>query len=283
MEIQLIQRRACLALLSALLCFAPLTASASVYLATPNINALSSGLVGYWPLDGETTNWSTGFSSDVSGNGNNGILTGMSTTTTPVIGKMGGALTTGITSYVSATSNNFPIGGSARTISAWIKPTTLTSSEADFFQYGSKSSGLANIIGIISFHPFYSAWIGDLECNSITVSAGTWSFITFTNTSASTGTLYYNGVPCASGSVGNTINTASAAPACFGNVCGDTSRYMTGAVDDVRVYNRALSAQEIQMLYEMGTFNLGNTPTVNSPFSIAQGGTQFRPRRLLAA
>jgi hypothetical protein len=40
----------------------------------------------------------------------------------------------------------------------------------------------------------------------------------------------------------------------FGNTCGFTpsSQYFTGTIDEVRIYNRALSAQEVQQLYLMG-------------------------------
>src|SRR5271167_3766952 len=39
---------------------APRPASASVVLAHANTTSLSTGLIGYWPLDGNTINWKTG-------------------------------------------------------------------------------------------------------------------------------------------------------------------------------------------------------------------------------
>jgi hypothetical protein len=59
----------------------------------------------------------------------------------------------------------------------------MNGGETDFFQYGIESSGNSNILGISSAHPFYSACVGSLSCNSVTISAGTWSFIAFTNSS----------------------------------------------------------------------------------------------------
>ncbi len=42
---------------------------------------LSTGLVGYWTLDGSKTNWATGKTTDSSGLGNTGQLIAMSTST----------------------------------------------------------------------------------------------------------------------------------------------------------------------------------------------------------
>ena len=44
------------------------------------------------------------------------------------------------------------------------------------------------------------------------------------------------------------INTSSAANVCIGAFSGDG--YFTGRIDDVRIYNRALRAEEIQELYQ---------------------------------
>ena len=47
---------------------------------------ISNGLVGYWTFDGKDTNWTTGQTRDLSGNGNNGSLAFMSTSSSPAIG-----------------------------------------------------------------------------------------------------------------------------------------------------------------------------------------------------
>jgi hypothetical protein len=51
----------------------------------------------------------------------------------------------------------------------------------------------------------------------------------------------------APGSVPSVTGTTrlGSSPATFGD-------YMDGSIDDVRIYNRALSAQEVQQLYSMG-------------------------------
>jgi hypothetical protein len=80
----------------------PSPSSAATIGVPSNYLTLSSGLVGYWPLDGKNTNWSTGQTLDLSGQGNTGQLINMSTTTSPVAGKIGQALNfNGSNSYVS--------------------------------------------------------------------------------------------------------------------------------------------------------------------------------------
>src|SRR5580704_476999 len=53
---------------------------------------ITTGLVGYWPLDTNTTSWTTDTTNDISGNGNTGTMVNMSTTTSPVPGEIGQAL-----------------------------------------------------------------------------------------------------------------------------------------------------------------------------------------------
>jgi hypothetical protein len=67
-------------------------AQARILLGSSNNSSLSNGLVGYWPLDGAVTNWNTGTTLDLSGSGNTGSLVSLSTTSSPVAGKIGQAL-----------------------------------------------------------------------------------------------------------------------------------------------------------------------------------------------
>src|SRR5437764_1094046 len=70
-----------------------------------------SGLVGWWPGDGNAN--------DVGG-GSNGTLQG---NVTFVPGMVGQAFNFDGNSYVDASDSNLPVGNSSATISAWIKTT----------------------------------------------------------------------------------------------------------------------------------------------------------------
>ena len=79
------------------------------------------------------------------------------------------------------------------------------------------------------------------------VGNGTWRHICGTN-DGTTSRLYIDGVLDASA----TESVSSLQPTVtFGHWQGGT-RYLNGLIDDVRIYNRALSPDEIKRLYNMG-------------------------------
>jgi hypothetical protein len=87
---------------------------------------LSSGLVGWWTMDGGDTVWSSataGYELDHSGNGNTGTLTNMSRATSPTIGKIGQALSfDGVSSYIQTANNSgYTSPSQPLTISFWMK------------------------------------------------------------------------------------------------------------------------------------------------------------------
>lgn len=90
---------------------------------------LDDGLVGYWSMNNQDLNWSTGTVYDRSGQGNNGSMISLGTTTSPVQGKMGQAMR-----FVSASSQKINVPSSSSlniagemTISAWIKKSSTGS------------------------------------------------------------------------------------------------------------------------------------------------------------
>jgi hypothetical protein len=70
--------------------------------------------------------------------------------------------------------------------------------------------------------------------------------------SGNSGYIYLNGVQDGTATqAGATRNTA--APIQIGaRTNGDNTRYWDGSLDDVRIYNRALSAEEVKRLYQLG-------------------------------
>ena len=70
-------------------CATALPAEAVIRIGDPNTTSLTTGLVGYWPLDGSVTKWATGQTQDLSGNSHTGQLINMSTSTSPTQGEMG--------------------------------------------------------------------------------------------------------------------------------------------------------------------------------------------------
>ena len=107
---------------AALATLAPHPAFAVIRLGNPNTVSLSNGLVGYWPLDGAVTNWTTKTTRDLSGSGNSGTIYTLGTTTSPVVGKIGQAFTfNGVLQYVSVADATPLDVGDVVSYSLWIK------------------------------------------------------------------------------------------------------------------------------------------------------------------
>jgi hypothetical protein len=226
-----------------------------------NTTALSSGLVGYWTFDGGATHWNTGKVDDVSGHGNTGQLINMSTTTSPVPGKIGQALkfVRSNSQYINLNNPSaldLTTGTSPITVSAWIKTDSVivnsilgivkrgaqySSLQTDQYDLETSAAGLVFAMGngSVAAHP---------QSGNVLV-PNTWYFVTGV-ADATTVYLYVNGAlastsPRASGS------PPASAVTYIGSV-NSNQFYFLGSIDDVRIYNRALSASEVQALYSMG-------------------------------
>ena len=110
--------------------------------------ALTDGLVGYCTFDGKDTNWATSKTNDLSGNGNTGTMTSMSTTTSPVVGKIGQGLKfDGVDDYVNVVDSASLDVGNAFTLSAWIKVNVLGSESIISKDYTVSPDTIPYVIG----------------------------------------------------------------------------------------------------------------------------------------
>ena len=200
---------------------------------------LTDGLAAYYPFNGNAN--------DESGNGNNGTVYG-ATLSSDRFGNLNSAYSfDGIDDYVRIPdSDSLDITGDL-TISAWLNTDT-----SDF------SIIFSNVLQV-SPHDGYSLEIsqgkvrfmsGDqLFYGNTQLNTGTWKHIAVT-LSGTTATSYVDGVFDSSGTVGipttNTIDqTIGASDLPF--------YFFQGIIDDIRIYNRALSEVEIQ---ELQTLNV---------------------------
>src|SRR3989338_157094 len=242
-----------LALLVVLLVF-PLSASASARLQMPpNYLTTGSGLVGYWTFDGKDTNWGTNKTNDLSGQGNTGTLTSMSTTTSPAIGKIGQGL-------------KFSNAAQSEVL------TTFTQQLNDFtacaWFYVNNADVLTNNYQRIIDKAYDTGfWMGHQGGGGASdqwgggVISGTYIFVTLATNqwhhlcskrSGTTLTIIGDG-----GSVTNTVTVSGAALSTIplriaSSYNAPINDALTGKVDDVRIYNRALSAGEVLNLYNIG-------------------------------
>ena len=205
---------------------------------------------------------------DLSGNGNNGTISGATWTTS---GRYGNALSFNGTNAL-VTVNNAPSLQltSAMTLEAWVYPTTVNSTWQDVIYKGNDNYYLEGTSSN-SGHPVAGAIVGGVYAAAIgpnSLTANTWAHLAETYDGA-TVRLYVNGWQVASHAQTGAIAT-STNPLQIG---GDSiyGQYFAGRIDEVRIYNLALSVAEIQS-------------DLNTPLGPGQPDTQppTAPANLLA-
>ena len=205
--------------------------------------SLKEGLVGAWI---PSVSGSGFLLPDVSGRNNHGTLTNMASNDW-VSSQYGRALDfDGSNDYVEVGNLRLMSG----TLSMWLKPTTVTGDLRLFSQL----TGASNQAGALSINQNLgetgSVWVWDgstwqrLSANN-TLAAGAWQnlCVIYTGTNA---TSYVNGV---------VRNTATTAFSFNGVSAGIGAKFLLnygntfpGQLDDIRIYNRALSESEIRIL-----------------------------------
>ena len=218
------------------------------------IGSLNCGLVGYWTFNNQDMNWKTGTVTDSSGSGNTGQLIGMSTTTSPVAGKMGQGLGfNGTNSAVRITSAITTY----KTISLWFKLNNTTTAYQSLFTQiaGSNSESRAYYYpakGIVVQIKDAPGCFFESSTDAVTPNLSANKWYHFVLVLGSTQSIaYLNGAVSSTTPTGNCVpNTGGDIPALGRGY--NTGFYLNGAEDDVRIYNRALSAAEVKQLYMAG-------------------------------
>ncbi|HVW66654.1 MAG TPA: LamG-like jellyroll fold domain-containing protein [Candidatus Peribacteraceae bacterium] len=248
---------------------------------TFNNLTLNNGLVGYWKLDDGT---GSSIARDSSGNGNNGTLTNGPTWSTSVPNTRfydpKSLHFDGVDDYVSVPDSSALQLSNHLTVATWVKSTTAGSDIGIIrkdTQIGTRYLwGLAYISGVIQAQ-YYNGTV--YRVSSSTANDNVWRHAVMT-INGTTMTLYINGVSQGTATISGTqgIPTGEmdigAEPPAIGI---SRTSYMIGSLDDVRIYNRALSASEVSHLasgYQntgSGNYVLGAALTVNGNLNIVSG------------
>jgi len=180
---------------------------------------------------------------DTSGNGNNGTLQGGASWTTS--GKYGGAISfNGTNAYINVPNSSSLQVTSAMTLEAWVNPSLVNGAWRDVIYKGNDNYYLeADSTGI---KPVAGGTFGGSNGNAIGTGAltvNTWAHLAGTYDGA-TLRLYVNGVQVSSVAKTGAITASTNAL----QIGGDSiyGQYFPGTIDEIRIYNRALSATEIQ-------------------------------------
>ena len=245
---------------------------------TPLAPNLQNGLVGYWPFCGNAN--------DESGNGNNGVVNG-ATLAEDRFGNVGSAYSfDGNDGITMPPSDILNIGLSDFSISLFMKP--------------SNSDGLKNILGkrYYSLGNGYSVYILNgrvfsdfLDANSVTYPGSTtevalneWQHVCATFDRDGNSSIYLNGqlegsLPI-SGESGDLSNSSELFIGYFAPVgpdCFNGCLFFEGSLDDIAIYNRALTPAEIAQLYagNIAPCNLIASETQDTPVEVGGSAQMY--------
>jgi hypothetical protein len=217
----------------------------------------TSGLVGWWPFNGNAN--------DESGNGNNGNIQGAMAFTSDRYGISSSALIGNGTSSVEIpTPNALPLGNNSRTFSLYFKVNDVStlSSNRELLAYGFNSPGqrfglimINNQIGIEYAIPAnLTNWTPDTQWHHLVVSY---------DQTLDTIKLYLDNNIIINTSPAVAIGTTSCCTF-FGSLFGPINSYLysfDGNIDDIGIWDRALTQQEITDLFNGCQLSVNTQPS----------------------
>jgi hypothetical protein len=233
------------------------TASVSIYYGNPSATATStqagvfgSGLMAFYPFS-ENAGTTTGTTKDLSGTGNDLTLTSIGAPYGIVAGgPYGNALSlNGSGQWANRAAPNVPTG-SVATVEAWIYPKAYA--DATYNGIVSWSSRACNGLGFAlsiqnSGRPSMPTWCNDyVPASGTAATTNAWNHVAAVLNGQSA-TIYVNGQSLGTTTLPYIPNLSSTNLAI--GVLDYPGRYFNGMIDEVRIYNRALTAQEITSRY----------------------------------
>ena len=240
-----------------------------------NANAqswLTNGLVAYYPFSGNAN--------DASGNGNNGTINGP----TFMMDRFGYTNSALFFDTNSVSSAFFPpLGTSSRSISVWFNVAACPQ-QMTFVCYGGDTYWGTRFELKIMENGNLALDVGGAGVTTTSnYKDGKWHQFTVvapTNASLSDVILYIDGVQQTDLSYYNDppINTSGTFTLLMGQLflSGD-SRYLIGSLDDIRIFNRNLSSDEVAQLYQIESAQIVNlNKAVWLSFSNLRNGTNYQ-------
>lgn len=255
----------CKFFLAVFICGVVITASSVVYAGVIIQPAPSSGLLSYWTFDAKTIDWGSNSISDISGNGNTGTMVSMTSGGNQIAGKRAQALFfDGNVDSISLASNPVTSVSNPSSVCSWANTNDISASTGGYNQtilnlYTNSNNGIhiGNVANSGSFFASYRSggvYYGAQSTVQV-FSNNTWVHVCYVWNGSGI-TLYANGVSIASttnSDSAGTVNTIGAH-----NDLGDGA--WSGSIDDLRIYNRALSLTEIKQIYQSGALVLNSLP-----------------------
>lgn len=227
---------------------------------------LSNGLVGHWTFDGADF---AGTITDRSSSGINGYVIGGATSSMKRVGKIGQAIRfDGVNdSAEMGTSNTFNFTTGDFSVAFWIKvEDAFYDTMPIIYRMENGISGWAISTNVDKPELLTSGNGGSASNANTSLRRGVWEHVVVVR---SGGTTYYylNGASDGSGAV---VSPASNAGDDLTFGTDDLGSYIAENLDDVRIYNRALSAAEAKQLYRLGA------QKINAPSQTLTNGSTLK-------
>lgn len=252
--------------------------SAALGVSSKNNDALSNGLVGYWKMDEASWNGTAGEVIDSSGNGNNGTANCGGTCSKPTTGsgKFGnGGVFDGVDDYVGINYTN---------------PTTATSVVAWFKRLGVPAGGYHIITGGANVEISINEGGGYIRTGVTTATQGRQVFNSgsgLVDGNWHQVAMTYDGTNLVS-FIDGTQTASNPVSGSLSGIADEIGRYLSnsyaanGRIDEVRIYNRALSPREVRDLYNFApgpkayySFDEGSGTTLRDTSGNGYDSTSF--------
>ena len=205
------------------------------------------GLVAWYKFDGNAN--------DSSGNGNNGVVHG-ATLTADRFGNPNGAYSFGGDDWIQvANSASLSLPTKAMSFCVWMR-TEVEDGWVPFLSKGTSSRQYGFELGYgrettLFINDYNGTGCGRdvfVAVDSVSLNSGAWHFVVLTYDGNEI-KAYANGELIASRAVEDSF-VANSSDLYIGKDIPEVTEYFSGAMDDLRIYNRALSAAEVKALYE---------------------------------
>ena len=227
---------------------------------------INDGLVGHWTFDTEWTTNTTAY--DRSGNGNDGTLNGGLSLADQVTGQNGEAL-----DFVKADTDYIDAGSDASISNTGGKITVVANVYLDnndtFQTIVSNARDCCGVYDGINYVYRYGGqqitarlWNSTGASNSFqdptAITAGQWVQLAFTYDDAQL--IHYRDAVADAPIAGvNSLGAPASSSLKIGRLGTNATHYFDGKMDDVKIYNDALTSNQISELYRMDTSSVVNT------------------------
>jgi len=196
------------------------------------------GVVGKWPADGNTN--------DIVG-GNQATLVGGATFAP---GKVGKAFSLdGVDDWVSIKLKNTPTGDAPHSIAAWLNPKSLPSKRSWILLWGNPGTGSHHWLQISAGNTQFGPWNGSQVTPPLPINKWTHVAMTYDGKSLKS---YVNGALTQTKTISSPKFKLNDSLVLGKPMVGGESWY-AGLIDQLAIYDRALNAGDVKVLFEQET------------------------------